>query len=86
MTSFFTRAGAGWMRELTGGASLASDGVVANAGIGVRHWWRDRPKGSFRRLGFRAEFRLNIRSTSLSPLEPAARVGAAAAGNFVMGF
>lgn len=85
-TSFFTRTGAGWMRELTGGASLAVDGLVANAGLGLKHWWRDRPRGSFRRLGIRAEFRLNIRSTSLSPLEPVARVGAAAAGSFVMGF
>ena len=85
-TSFFTRAGAGWMRELTGGASLAVDGVVANGGVGLKHWWRDRPRGAFRKLGIRAEFRVNIRSTSLSPLEPAARVGAAGAGSLVIGF
>jgi hypothetical protein len=85
-TSFFTRTGAGWMRELTGGASLAVDGLVANAGIGMKHWWRDRPRGSFRRLGIRAEFRLNIRSTSLSPMDPVARVGAAGVASFVIGF
>jgi hypothetical protein len=85
-TSFFARAGAGWMRELTGGASLAVDGIVANGGIGMKHWWRDRPRGSFRRLGIRAEFRLNVRSTSLSPMDPVARVGAAGAANLVIGF
>jgi hypothetical protein len=85
-TGYFVRGGAGWMRELTGGASLAEDGIVANGGLGVRHWWRDNPRGSFRRVGFRAEFRLNVRSKSLSQVESKLRISPAGAGLLVIGF
>ena len=85
-TAYFVRGGAGWMRELTGGASLVEDGVVANGGLGLRHWWRDNQRGSLRQFGFRAEFRLNFRSTSLSQVEPAARISPAATGMLVIGF
>jgi hypothetical protein len=74
------------MRELTGSSSLALDGLMVNAGIGVKHLVRDKPRGGFRRVGFRAEFRLNIRSTSLTPLAPAKRIAPAAAGGLVIGF
>jgi hypothetical protein len=85
-TSYFVRGGVGWMRELTGSSSLTHDGVVANGGLGVQHWWRDNPKGSFRRLGFSADVRLNFRSESLSQVESKARVSLAAAGKLVVGF
>jgi hypothetical protein len=85
-TGVFARGGAGWMRELTGSSSLALDGLMMNAGIGVKHLVRDKPRGGFRRVGFRAEFRLNIRSTSLTPLAPAKRIAPAAAGGLVIGF
>jgi hypothetical protein len=85
-TSYFVRGSAGWMRELTGSSSLALDGVVGSGGVGVQHWWRDNPKGSFRRVGFSADVRLNFRSESLSPMESKARVAPAASGKLVIGF
>jgi hypothetical protein len=85
-TGVFARGGAGWMRELTGSSSLALDGMMGNAGIGVKHLVRDKPKGGFRRVGFRAEFRVNFRSTSLTPLAPAKRIAPSAAGGLVIGF
>ena len=42
-TVYFVRGGAGWMRELTGGASLVEDGVVANGGLGLRHLVAEQP-------------------------------------------
>lgn len=85
-TGIFARGGAGWMRELTGSSSLALDGVMGNGGVGVKHLVRDKPRGGFRRVGFRAEFRVNVRSTSLTPLAPAKRVAVAGAGGLVIGF
>jgi hypothetical protein len=78
----FVRASAGWLRELTEGGVLASDGSVANVGGGVKYWWRDRAKGAFRRFGFRSELRVTVRSgtvmlgTSTKQVAPAVVLGA----------
>ena len=62
----FVRGGAGWFRELTSDNVLSSDGVVANAGAGMKYWWRERGRGFLRRLGLRSELRLVMRSGGLS--------------------
>lgn len=62
----FARGGAGWMRELTSDSILTANGVIANAGAGMKYWWHERSRGRFRRLGLRAEARLVTRSGGLS--------------------
>ncbi len=37
--ALYLRGGAGWMRELTGGATLAETGVIGNVGASVKYWW-----------------------------------------------
>lgn len=84
--SFFVRGGAGWMRELAGDSVLVEDGVVAHAGVGFRHWFREYARGRLRKAGVRVEFRANIRSAGVSFGEQKLRVSPAAAGNLVFGF
>jgi hypothetical protein len=57
----FLRGGAGWLRELTSDNALSADGFVANAGAGVKYWWRARDRGFPRRLGLRLEGRVVMR-------------------------
>lgn len=85
-TSWFVRAGGGWMRETAGGNTLTGDGVIGGGGAGVRHWWRTNGKGSVKRLGFRAEFRAGLRSGGISLGEGSLRFGVGGAGHVVFGF
>jgi len=62
----FLRGGAGWLRELTSDSAVAADGAIAHGGGGVKYWWRDRPRGAFKRFGVRTEARFVSRHDGLS--------------------
>ena len=44
------------------------DGVIANAGAGMKYWWRERPRGALRRLGLRVEGRASMQVVGASRL------------------
>ncbi len=54
--SWFARGGGAWMRELSSDASLVEDGLLIEAGVGVKYWMSTNPAGEGR-FGLRAEFR-----------------------------
>jgi hypothetical protein len=85
-TGWFVRMTGGWMRETAGGNTLTGDGVIANAGAGLRHWWRTNSKGSVKRIGLRVEGRAVIRSGGISLGETGIRFGPAGAAHIVFGF
>jgi hypothetical protein len=62
----FARAGAGWLRERTSDGGLRADGLVVNAGGGVKYWWRRQPRGLLKRFGLESEVRLAVRSGALT--------------------
>lgn len=82
---WFLRGGAGWMRELSSDSALAEDGVVANAGIGVKYWMRTNAAGEGR-LGLRAEFRVLARTGGIEIDERSVSVWPAASGALVVRF
>lgn len=84
--AWFVRAGAGWMRETAGGNTLTGDGVVAGAGIGLRHWWRTAGKGSVKRAGIRLEGRADVRSGGIDLGDKSIRFGPAAIAQIVFGY
>ncbi len=59
---WFARGAAGWLRGLSSDRQIAGNGHVANAGGGVKYWWRQGGGGLIHRLGIRAEARLTERS------------------------
>ena len=85
-TSWFVRGGAGWMREMAARGLLREDGVIVNAGAGLRYWWRERPRGALRRLGLRFEGRASIRSSGLSLGEQTSRIAPVFSGGLILGF
>jgi len=85
-TSWFVRGGAGWMREMAARGLLREDGVIVNAGAGLRYWWRERPGGALRRLGLRFEGRASIRSSGLSLGEQKSRIAPVVSGGLILGF
>jgi hypothetical protein len=85
-SAWFIRMTGGWMLETAGGNTLTGDGGIANAGLGLRHWWRTNGKGSVKRVGLRVEGRATIRSGGISLGETGIRFCAAGAGHIVFGF
>jgi hypothetical protein len=85
-TSVFIRAGAGWMREVAGGAALAADGVIGNIGAGVKYWWGTQPPVGGHRLGVRVDGRAVLRWRGLSLGATAVRVAPAASADLLIGF
>ena len=54
------------MREVAETGALTEDGAIANVGGGVKYWWRDQARGTFRKLGLRVEGRAALRSSGIS--------------------
>ena len=83
---WFFRAGAGWMRDLTGNESLVEDGLAGSVGGGMKYLWNTR--GGFRIAGIRIEGRALVhkRGLVLSPDRERLRVTPAAAGSLIIGF
>jgi len=85
-TRWFVRGGVGWMREVDETGVLLEDGTIANVGGGVKYWWRDQARGSFRKIGLRVEARAAIRSSGISLDQKSTRVAPVVAGGLVFGF
>ena len=83
---WFVRGSVGWMRELDETQALTKDGTIANIGGGVKYWWREQPRGLFRKLGLRVEARASIRSAGLSLDQRSPRVAPVVAGGLIIGF
>ena len=83
---WFVRGGFGWMREVDETGVLVEDGTIANVGGGVKYWWRDQARGSFRKIGLRLEARAAIRSSGISLDQKSTRVAPVLAGGLVFGF
>lgn len=85
-SSIFLRGGAGWMRELAGSGALTEDGLVANAGVGMKYWWGTSTPGRQKRIGLRVEGRLSIRSGGITLGERSVRVAPIASGGLIFRF
>jgi hypothetical protein len=83
---FFVRGGVGWLRDLDENSVLIEDGTIGTIGGGVKYWWRDRPRGAFRKLGLRGEARAAIRSAGISLDGTSTHVSPVLAGGLVIGF
>lgn len=83
---WFVRGGVGWMREVDETGVLTEDGTIANIGGGMKYWWRDQARGTFRKLGLRVEGRAAIRSSGISLDQKSTRVAPVLAGGLVIGF
>ena len=76
----FLAAGAGYMRQLDGGALLVDSGEVYHAGGGVKIVLRQRRRGFVRGFGLRADGRVYVRSAGLELAEDVTRRATWAAG------
>ncbi len=85
-TKVFVRGGVGWMRDLDESSILLVDGTVATIGGGMKYWWRDQPRGAFRKLGLRVEARAAIRSAGIALDDRSRRVSPVVAGGLIIGF
>jgi len=85
-STLFLRGGAGWMRELAGSGALAEDGLVANAGVGMKYWWGASTPGQQPRIGLRIEGRVAIRSAGVTLGERSVRVAPIASGGLIVRF
>jgi hypothetical protein len=84
--SIFVRAGAGWMRELAGDFTLMEDGVVGNAGAGVKYWWGADRANASRRLGLRVDGRAALRYGGIAVGSRVTRVAPAVSASLLIGF
>ena len=82
---WFARGGAGWRRDLTGNDSLVEDGLIGNAGGGMKYLWNPAARG-FRIAGFRVEGRALLHTRGLTIGEDRLRVTPAAAGSLIIAF
>jgi hypothetical protein len=84
-TTWYVRGSGGWMRELSGDAALAGDGLLVTAGVGFKYWTRPRAAGPSR-LGVRAEFRMLNRRDGVPLDDGGFRLWPAAAGSMLFRF
>ena len=82
----FIRGGAGWMREVAGAGTLSADGLIANAGVGMKYWWGHPGAGSGRSWGLRLDGRAVLRQPGIDLGPDAIRVAPAASANILFGF
>jgi hypothetical protein len=59
-SAWFVRGSGGWMREMADRRIVGRDGAVAQAGAGVKYWWRQ-PPGRGLALGVRIEGHAAVR-------------------------
>lgn len=85
-TEVFVRGGAGWLSEVAGGVVIG-DGLIYNAGGGVRRWWSDRTPGRrSMRFGLRVEGRVVVREAGFAESTRTTRFSPVIAGSLMMGF
>ncbi len=85
-TSWFVRGSGGVLRDLSGDLTFAENGFIGSGGIGFRYWWRTNGKGTFKRVGLRAEFKALVQSGGASFGERSTSVGPAGAVHLVFGY
>ena len=84
--AFYLRGGAGWMRELTGGATLAESGVIGNVGAAMKYWWGASTSAHRRRLGLRLDGRAVLRSGGVDLGVGGVRLAPAVSADLMIGF
>jgi hypothetical protein len=84
--ALYLRGGAGWMRELAAGATLAQTGVIGNVGAAVKYWWGASSSVRRRRLGLRLDGRAVVRSDGIDLGESGVHVAPAASADLMIGF
>jgi hypothetical protein len=84
-TAWFVRGGVGWMRELSSDASLVEDGLLVDAGVGVKYWLSTNAAGDGR-FGLRAEFRVLNRRQGIEIDDGSTRLWPVVAGTAVFRF
>jgi len=82
-TSYFVRGGAGWLRELVGDGALIEDGIVGNAGGGVKFMKNGTGR---RRIGLRVEGRVEMRQSGITLGEDKLRMSPVLSGGLLIGF
>jgi len=81
----FLRGGVGWMRELSSDAALAEDGLLLDAGVGVKYWLSTNAAGDGR-FGLRAEFRVLNRRQGIDIDDGSTRLWPVVVGTAVLKF
>jgi hypothetical protein len=84
--ALYLRGGAGWMRELVSGGTLAETGVIGNVGAAVKYWWGAPSSGQRRRLGLRLDGRAVLRSGGVDLGVSGVRLAPAASADLMIGF
>jgi hypothetical protein len=84
--ALYLRGGAGWMRELAAGSTLADDGVIGNVGAAVKYWWGASSSAQRRRLGLRLDGRAVLRSGGVDLGASGVQVAPAASADLMIGF
>jgi len=84
-TEYFLRGSAGWTREIAED-TLLWDGITGSAGGGVKYWWRERTRGTVKRMGLRIDVRAVFRNIGLAESARKTRVSALFAGGITFGF
>ena len=84
--ALYLRGGAGWMRELTAGSTLAESGVIGNVGAAVKYWWGASAAVPRRRLGLRLDGRAVLRSGGVDLGASGVQVAPAASADLMIGF
>ena len=82
----YLRGGAGWMRELAGGGTLAETGVIGNLGAAVKYWWGASSPVRRHQLGIRLDGRAVLRSGGVDLGVGGVRLAPAAAADLLIGF
>jgi hypothetical protein len=84
--SLFIRGGGGWMRELAGGGTFSEDGVIGNAGAGIKYWTRARSAAGGRRYGLRVDGRVVLRAKQHALGADTLRIAPSASADLMVGF
>ena len=85
-TSWFLRGSGGFMSEISNEMASADPGFIGSGGIGFRYWWRTAGKGTFKRVGLRAEFRGVVRAGGISLAERSWTFGPTGTVHLVFGY
>lgn len=85
-SSWFIRGSGGMMYETAGELSVSESGFTGSGGIGFKRWWRTAGKGTFKRIGLRAEFRGVLRMSGITLAERSTTFGPVGTVHVVFGY
>ena len=84
--AWFVRGSGGFLRESSSELVAVSQGFIGGGGIGFRHWWRTNGRGTFKRVGLRAEVRGVLRYGGITLSERSWTFGPVGAAHIVFGY